>query len=284
MSNFFTSLNIYINRFLTLMGLRRLNRRWGIIYDSVNKDPLDPVIVKLIDARTGKVAQASVSDLAGRYNFLAYPGRFKILVKKSNYNYPSVLSAGGRDEVYDNLYHGEFFDLKGESDVIPFNIPMDPVNADWNQQAKQGMAKSNPYVENLFYRMASALFWAVLVLDLVVIYLSPATYAFAIGGFYIFVFLLLLFVPRPRWWGRVWFKESGSPASGMTVEMSYADMAQVTVAKANIYDDGKFFLRMDPGRYLLQIKKTVEGQGPQTLYQKKVRVGSEGVINKEFAI
>ncbi len=283
MSNFFIYLNNLVYRLLNACGLRHQNRRWGIIYDSVNKQPLDPVIVKLIDAQSGKVSQTCVTDLDGRYNFLAYPGKFKILVKKSNYVFPSIMSAGEKDEIYNNLYHGEFFELRGSSDVIPFNIPMDPEAKDWNQGAKEKMVDFHPYAENLLNRFIAVLFWFVLILALLAWYTQPSTLSYVVLGFYLFIFLLLL-LPRPRWWGRVRFKSSGAPAKGLVLELSYFQMPQVIVARANIYEDGKFFLRIDPGKYFMQIKRYSETNAPVVVYEKAVRVGSEHVINRNFAI
>lgn len=284
MSNFFIRLNILLNRFLMLLGLRRQNMRWGIVYDSVSKEPLDPVIVRLIDVETGKATQTSVTDLAGRYNFLAYPGKFKILVRKSNYNYPSVISAGDHDEIYSNLYHGEFFTLTGGSDVINFNIPMDPGSADWNQQAKQPLMNFSPYAENLLFRLASALFWFVLALAGLSLFYHYTKVVYWVLIFYGVVFFLALFLPRPRWWGMVRLKQTGEPAAGNMLELSYAQMPTVSIARANIYDDGKFFVRLDPGRYVLRILQPNEGAQSKVLYEKKVRVGGEHVVNQNFTI
>ncbi len=284
MSNFFIHLNILLNRFLMFLGVRRQGERWGIVYDSVSKEPLDPVIVWLVDAKTGKLTQTSVTDLSGRYNFLAYPGKFKILVRKSNYNFPSALSAGDHDEIYRNLYHGEFFELSGDSDVIPFNIPMDPARDDWNQTAKKPLMSFSPYAENLLDHLASVLFWFVLALALVAWYFRPSSIVYGFLIFYAAVFVLALFLPRPRWWGRVWFKKTGNPASGDVLELSYAKMPEVIVAKANIYEDGKFFLRLDPGKYILEIKNYPPEGGAAVLYRRTLRVGLEQVVNREFAI
>lgn len=267
-----------------MFGLRRNNSRWGIVYDSVSKEPLDPAIVQLVDAHTGRITQTSITDMSGRYNFLAYPGKFKILAKKSNYNCPSVISAGDHDEIYRELYHGEFFELSGDSEVIPFNIPMDPVGADWNQKAKRSMMGYHLYAENFLYRLASLLFWFCLLPTLAGFYFRPSPLIYGFMGFYVLVFLLVAFTPRPRWWGTVSLRSGEIPGDSTTLELSYSKMPSVTVAKANLYEDGKFFLRLDPGSYLLQIKDHSERGHGKVLYQKKVKVGLEQVLNGNFVI
>ncbi len=302
MSNFFTSLNLLVNRFLVLLGLRRQNLHWGIVYDSVSKQPLDPVIVQLVDAHTGQVVQACVSDLAGRFNFLAYPGKFKILVKKSNYTFPSAVVPGERDGIYRNLYHGEFFTLTQNSDVIPFNIPMDPAQKDWNQKAKAKIVHFDPFAEKFLFRLTVVLFWFVLLLSLLSLLRYNSAMIYAVLGFYAVVFLLWLALPEPRWWGRVRFKEGGRPAGGLAVELSYPAMPSVVVAKAVTAGDGKFLLRVDPGRYLVCIAAAsagrrsfpyqmvpVESSGaaggsPGQLYRGMIRVGEDQVVNRTFSV
>jgi hypothetical protein len=283
MSNFFISLNVLLNRLLAFLVLRHKEDRWGIVYDSVSKQPLDPVIVKLIDARTGKVFQSSVTDLAGRYNFLAYPGKFKILVKKSNYLFPSQISAGGSDEVYQNLYHGEFFELRGDSEVISFNIPMDPEHRDWNQAAKLEMAPYHPYIENFVYGITAVVFWTVLILDAASIYIWPTLFAYWLLGFYGACLLLAWLLPYPRMWGRVFLK-NGESAEGLMLEISYASLPDIILVKAAVYGDGKFFLRLSPGKYIYQIKKHYPELPSKTLNKGSIRVGFEQVINRNFAI
>jgi hypothetical protein len=280
MSNFFLHLNILLNRFLVLLGLRGREQYWGIVYDSVTKQPLDPVLVTLVDANTAKVAQSGVTDIAGRYNFLAYPGKFKILVKKSNYTYPSKIAASGSDQIYKNLYHGEFFELPQDSEVIPFNIPMDSENADWNQNAKSGIVKFNPFMERFLSRLAAVFFWFVLVAAVLGAWFYRSVYLYGLLGCYAAVFLLALLSPRPRRWGRVWLSQTGEPAEAATVELSYQQVPGIVIAKTVVYGDAKFLLRANPGKYILRVKK----QDGSLLAEKMVRIGSEQVVNRDFAI
>ena len=110
---------------------------WGTVYDSVTKEPIDPVLVELVYADTSKKVEQAITDLAGRYGFLAYPGKYKIQALRNHYQFPSSRIPGVNDEIYDNLYHGEVIEVKEGLDVIAPNIPMDPVAQDFNQEAKR---------------------------------------------------------------------------------------------------------------------------------------------------
>ena len=59
--------------FLEAFGLRKKNRSWGTVYDSITKRPLDPVYVALIDIGTGKQVASAITDIDGRYGFLVLP-------------------------------------------------------------------------------------------------------------------------------------------------------------------------------------------------------------------
>src|SRR3989338_2240299 len=98
-----------LNPFLVFFQLREKREFWGVVYDSVSKQPLDPVKVSLVYADTGKLEGACITDLEGRYGFLARPGKFKILVQRTNYAFPSKNASGDKDGIYTHLYHGEFF-------------------------------------------------------------------------------------------------------------------------------------------------------------------------------
>jgi len=284
MQNLFISLNNLIHRFLVMLGLRQDRMYWGIVYDSVSKQPLDPVIVKLVDARTGDVLQSLVTDIAGRYNFLAYPGKFKILVKKSNYSFPSQKIKGNRDKLYSNLYFGEFFELTGDSEVIPFNIPMDPQGGDWNQQAKTRFVNFHPATQYLISRITGLLFWFIFILVCLNLYRARTSVTYAYAGFYLLVFLLLFIAPRPRMWGQIASQISTKNYSRILVELSYPEMPNVVVAKTEILQDGKFFLRINKGTYLLVVRGYDINGASTVLKATKVSVGSLQVVNKNLVI
>ena len=87
-SAFWRNIFFALNRLLVALSLKNSRQYWGIVYDSVNKQPLDPAIVKLLYV-DGREVETCVTDMAGRYGFLARPGKFKIFTKKSNYLFPS---------------------------------------------------------------------------------------------------------------------------------------------------------------------------------------------------
>ena len=79
---------------LMLLGWRK-REKWGMVYNSLNKMPVDLAMVRLLNAETGKVVQSKVTDTKGRFIFMVGPGKYRLLAQKNNFVFPSSFLAGG---------------------------------------------------------------------------------------------------------------------------------------------------------------------------------------------
>jgi len=113
---------------------RRKIKRWGIVYSALSKEPLDLVIVRLIDAKTDKILETKVTGSEGRYFFLTESDiEVRIEARKDNFIFPSTLvTAKKHDGDYENLYFGETFVTQSEAKekrkkdtVVALDIPLD---------------------------------------------------------------------------------------------------------------------------------------------------------------
>lgn len=284
MHNFFLTIIFWIDRFLQLLGLRR-QRQLGVIYDSVTKQPVDPVVVKLIDARTSKVIASNIANIQGEYGFMADPGVYQIYVQRPHYAFPSTRIHSLRDGVYYPVYHGENFEFVGGKDVISMSIPLDPIAADWNQQEKKATMPIHPVLQYVISVILRILFWSALLLTVITFVATRAQLWIFVLGAYGVVILLALVTPHMRLWGRVHFRKGNLPAVGATVEVSHAKLAGIVIAKAVTVADGKFFIRLGPGSYTVTLKLPQgKGEPPVPPKQFSVRIGSTGVLNREFYI
>ena len=112
---------------LMLLGWRR-RKKWGVVYNALNKLPVDLAIIRLINHKTGKLVQSKVTDKLGRYVFIADPGQYCIEARKSNLIFPSVLLANFiKDGHKIDIYHGETINVTEKRAIITANVPMDPV-------------------------------------------------------------------------------------------------------------------------------------------------------------
>lgn len=280
--NFWHALLGAANASLNFFGLRSTKRFWGIVYDSVTKQPLDPVIVKLLYL-DGRETETCVTDLDGHYGFLARPGKFKIFVRKSNYIFPSVIVKGNNDGVYSNLYHGEFFELHDDREVVAPNIPMDPEKPDWNQTAKLSVVRKHFYFQLLFNRLGALLFWFGLLLAFLVAWrLFPREpgWLFFVFGFYALFILFFPLLPEPRLWGSLKVASLlPFEPEGLTLELFKPDLPGISFCRFNVRPGGKFLLRVGAGRYVLWAN-SLDKQGVKTqLASCRVTVGRNGVFN-----
>lgn len=120
-------------RFLFTQPFALLNRRrhkqWGMVYNAITKMPIDLAVVRLVDVVQGRVVQSKVTDRAGRYHFFAEPGKYKIEITKSDFNFPPTYLQGKKEDgnVTDLYLGAEIIMEKAGS--ISFNIPLDPIGA-----------------------------------------------------------------------------------------------------------------------------------------------------------
>lgn len=282
--NLFLSLSGALNQMFVQFGLRSDSLHWGTVYDSVTKQPLDPAVIKLIHVPTGKAVGTCITNMKGHYGFIGWPGKFKILARKANYVFPSQISAADRDNVYPNLYHGEFFEVKGGTEVISFNIPMDPVKSDWNQQAKLKVVDVHPYRGYFLRSIVRLLFWFGLILAAVYEYYQPSYFALGVLMLYGLIFILAVLIPPQHLWGRIVPRHLPPEAKEVSLELCHRLIPDIVVAKTEMFEDGKFFLRAEKGGYILNIKAL--DADSQELYVKSfnLRVGKSGIVNREFVV
>lgn len=282
-SNLWLKIVAALNRFLVFFQLREKRSFWGIVYDSVSKQALDPVKVSLVYADSGKVEGSCITDLEGRYGFLARPGRFKILVQRTNYEFPSKIVPGEKDGIYTHLYHGEFFEIYSESEVVAPNIPMDPKGSDWNQKSKAGFVHTYFYFRLFLEKFLAVVLWLGFFSVAGISILTGFKLRFAVYGLavYFLIFVLELVMPKMRLWGHVAEAKSGLPVLGLRLKLFNPKLPNIVFGSAVTRDDGRFFLRSNPGKYLLEVSDDETGRELGSL---PVRVPSEGVLNATIKI
>lgn len=106
---------------------RRKRQKYGLIYNSLTKQPVDLAIVRLQDAHTHATLQTRVTDRSGRFAFIIRPGSYLLDVVKPGYAFPTQLLKDQRADVdYLDLYHGLVINAD-KNDAVAVNIPIDPV-------------------------------------------------------------------------------------------------------------------------------------------------------------
>jgi hypothetical protein len=271
---------------LNAAGLRRRNRPWGTVYDSVTKRPIDPAYVSLIEINTGKEVASAITDLDGRYGFLVPPGKYRITARKTNYLFPSTKVHGGNfDEVYSNLYFGDEITVVQEGDVIMKNIPMDSQSFDWNEFTKNKKGK-NIFIraKDIMWAKVSRVFlWVGLVIALVSLVFAPAPYNILIFALYIVFFVLNITGIKTKKAGILRELVSKIPLSFAIVRIfREGDVSELIHKIAD--KDGEYYCLVPNGNYFIKVEKKNDDGTYSLAYQSSIFKVNKGVINSDLEV
>ncbi len=286
LSNLFLTLLRFWSLLLVSLGIKKRHRPWGTVYDSKTKQPLDPAYVFLQDEK-GEVIADSITDLDGRYGFLVKPGRYKIVANKTNYSFPSEeLKGNWADGVYDRLYFGETIEIKEEGEVIAKNIPMDPLNFDWNEFAKKEQNKMKFYsdLDRFFSSKIIDIFFAFgFFVALLACVFAPYPYNVIVFSFYIILIFLRIVGIKPRVGGYIIEKETGNPLSSAVVKIFLPGIKKETLRKVSSHT-GKYFCLVSPGKYYVEIDKKNDDGSYTHVYTSPIINAKKGVIRENFKV
>lgn len=265
---------------LELLRLKRKARPWGVVYDAVTKEPLDPAIVSLHD-REGKEIDTHITDLDGRYGFLVEPGYYRLEAKKTNYSFPSQKITAEKDELYDNVYRGGFLEVS-DPEVIRVNIPMDPLKFDWNQFAKGPMTHFKPKKELVRSRLTSTFFWGGFAFSILALPVRPGVFNIGIVILYILLLILRKTGFRSRSYGHIFLRASGEALPFAIVRAFYSGTQNEAAAAASD-KNGRYYLLVPPGEYYLKVEKK-NPDGSYSLARTSEPFSAKGVANFNIGV
>ncbi len=268
------------------LGIRRKNRPWGTVYDSVTKRPLDPAYVVLIDKQTGKEVSSAITDLDGRYGFLTLPGTYTILAKKTNYEFPSAKMSGKSfDEVYNDLYFGADITVLTEGEVITKNIPMDPGSFDWNEFTKN-RSNINTFLKRkdvLLAQISKALFIFGTIASIVAVIFAPVPYNILIAILYVAAYIFRYRILKIKKTGILKEKDTDIPLSFAIVEI-YQEGIETPLTKKIADKYGAYYVLVPRGNYYLKIYKKNLDEGYTAIEKTGIITVDNGVINSDIMI
>ncbi len=270
---------------LTGLFRRKRNEPWGVVYDSVTKRPLDPAYVIAQMRGTAKSKGEAITDLDGRYGFLLNPGEYEIVANKTHYKFPSEkLKGKARDEFYENLYFGDPFHVR-DGGVVQYNIPLDPIEFDWNEFAKNQDKVFLVYSkkQNIRLWVFNTIFFVGLIFSLVSLILTPSLLNMIVVGIYIAILSFQIFWRVSHKITRVLNKTTGKPIPFALIKVWLSGLN--TVVKKSVSDEtGRFFFLVPPGKYYMTVEeKQMDGSYKEVLRTEE-RELKGGVIKEDFLV
>ena len=271
---------------LLAFGIKRGAKPWGVVYDSVTKQPVDPAYVTLKDIQTRKTYSA-ITDIDGRYGFLAEPGKYVIVANKTNYAFPSQKLAGKiNDELYDSLYFGAQIEIKKQGEVIINNIPLDPIKFDWNEFAKKDKGLMKFYSRwDLVLRKISNLFFVIgFVVAIVAFFVAPYPYNTVVLGLYLFLLLLRVLGIKPKSLGYVTDKTTDAPLSFAIIRIMLPD-SNIEISHKITDKYGRYYCLIPKGKYYLKIETKNSDETYSLVHTSGIIDASKtGIIKTSFKI
>ena len=258
----------YLIFFITqplLFFKRKKIKAWGTVYNALSGLPEDLVVVRLQEAKSGKLITTQVTDSFGRFVFLAPTGQYKITVTKRDFVFPSIfLKATKSDILYADLYHGETIEVGKEGMVLTPNIPIDPQVKDLADAKIQKKYLWQKY-QNTIALASPALGGASLIIkpSLIVVLL------FILSILMYFFFRRFAVKKSPKKWGRVMTEKEASSLPGTIMRifaLPYNKLVDYRVTdKQGRYNflvgNKKFFLTLTKDGYQKEQTKTFDFSG-----------------------
>jgi hypothetical protein len=239
------------NLWLALVGIidrSKKRKPWGIVYDSVTKQPLSRVMVRLWDAVSGVLTETVISDANGFFKLSPREGKYILKVVHPLYSFPSQFVAGDTDTGYTNIYKGEVIEAK--DGVVMVSVPLDPV------KKKSGIMWSKKlfsFVEGLFSVMTPVMLVLGLVYSITVTVMYPLIANYVILALYLIAVLVkvAVYLMQPKMFGKV-ENVGGGVVSGLEIGL-YDKEFRTLVARTFSNKQGKYNFVVSNSDYSLQL-------------------------------
>ena len=129
-SRFISGISAFFSKFFRLIPWRRRKTKWGYVYDSISKNPIPGVQIRIYSEPDGRSRQIQYSQDDGSFGFVVPNGLYSLTASKEFYSYPSTIAYGKNDGLYENLYFGEQLEIgtnqkQDKTDEFKLSIPLD---------------------------------------------------------------------------------------------------------------------------------------------------------------
>lgn len=252
--NLWNYLTHFISWLLSLLGLRRGRKAaWGVVYDSITKNPLDLAIVRLFDAQTQKLLDTQVTDKQGRFSFLVAKGTYSITATKLPMVFPSRLVTSSSDGPYTNVYLNGSLTLSDPEKPITISIPLDPPEGTQLKTSLNFMGA----VRQILEKSSKVSLVASFGISIALAVYTPSTLntVLLIVNWLYASYQVFLMLKKEKPWGIVFDALTFKPVSLAAISIFDAHEKKLLRTRLTDYA-GRFTFLAPPGDYLLTVTKS----------------------------
>lgn len=272
--NLFAYLQFIFTQPMLLFGLGK-RKKWGVVYNSLSKMPVDLSIVRLVRADNKLTVQSKVTDKYGRFAFIPRDGTYLLQVVKPGYTFPTQTVTVSEDAGYSDVYHGEPI-VTPPVRMIINNVPLDPATVIDTPQAVLWKAVGK--------RFRDFLGFSGIPLGAIVFAVTPSvvTGSLFVGQVAIYViFRRLAHTAKPKSWGMVYDARIRRTVPGVVVrifEKKFNKLLETQVTDAT----GKYGFLVRRNVYYI----TAEKKGYKKYVSPDIDLSNkdEGLIDQHIAL
>lgn len=269
--------------FTTILGgvkVRKKSQDYGMVYDSITKEPIIRAIVRIFDSEN-KLVATEVTNQFGIFEAnLEKSGGYKIKVMARNYLFPSNIIRSEEDGIYQNIYTGGSFDYD-PSVPINYSIPIDPLESG-----------SREYTKAIFLNKVSAFFsklqTILLILGFifaVVSYVNNASILnIAVLGIYVLIGIisLVIYIKNRKKYGIV-TDVNNQKLSNFTILLKELEFGKIHSQRITD-EQGRYRFIVPGGKYRIELANS----SYQIINQEDVNIDTNNekisVVNKNLKI
>ena len=246
--------------FLSLFAGGKKKEQFGKVYDAETGKPIAFAIVQLFDQEFGKLLSTQSTDSVGRFSIQAKPGKYILKAVKSNYIFPSKITA--KD------YHGAEFSVTEEA-MINYEIPLDP-----NVPVLAHRINIAQNVISILYFIRIPVMILGSVMSMVVLYSQFSIWNAVIVGLYALAWLIELYRLRQvRPYGLTMDK-IGSEHLDLVILRLFDENNKLLSTKVSD-SEGKYSFLTNPGDYNLWAIR----QGYEQYKSDPLKFAKSGMVN-----
>ena len=269
-----------------LMGVlvgRRKKGKWGVLYDSITKNPISRGIVRLYK-ESGELAETDVTGNTGVFSFLPPIGRYNLSVRKPGYDFPSKVVLGKRDGEYSAVYRGGIFEITQEKAVVDISVPIDPKVYEKIKGFKQ---KLRMFLAKFSGKLNGIIFIPGLIFSFVAYVSNPVVLNIVVMLFYILGIAVIAIqgLSKARMWGVV-VDERNTPQQ--QVSLSLLDTTLNRQLQRRVTDiNGRYQFVVPAGSYTIKVTSSdFEIFSRKGFYagEKIVAVGDKTIIRPKIRV